>query len=82
MYVQTKNWLAVNARFNRFKTNEMSHFYQLDQSISVLRVIECVFSLTFIQILLEHSVSKQWRSWSDTALCGVWSGSALFAYVK
>ena len=22
---------------------------------------------------------KQWRPWSDTALCGVWSGSSLFA---
>ena len=29
-----------------------------------------------------QSVSKQWRSWSDTTLCGVWSGSAMFAYYK
>ena len=25
----------------------------------------------FIQILKETSVSKQWRSWSDAAFCGV-----------
>ena len=35
----------------------------------------------FIQILIEHSVSKQCRSWSDATFCGVWSGSARFAYV-
>ena len=35
----------------------------------------------FIQILKEFSVSKQWRTWSDAAFCGVWSGFALFAYV-
>ena len=35
----------------------------------------------FIQILIEHSISKLLRPWSDAAFCGVWSGSALFAYV-
>ena len=35
----------------------------------------------FIQILIEFSVSKQWRPGSDAAFCGVWSGFALFAYV-
>ena len=37
----------------------------------------------FHPYILEESiaVSKQWRPWSDTALCDVWSGSALFAYV-
>ena len=35
----------------------------------------------FIQILIENSASKQWRSWSDATFCGVWSWSALFAYV-
>ena len=37
--------------------------------------------LIFIQILIEHSVSQQWRPWSDATFCGVWSGFALFAYV-
>ena len=30
---------------------------------------------------MECSVSKQWRTWSDAAECGVWSGYALFADV-
>ena len=55
--------------------NVISHPYQFDQSISVLVV------LISIQILLERSVSKEWRTWSDAAFCGVWSGSTLFAYV-
>ena len=40
-----------------------------------------VFSI-FIKILIEHSVSRQWRPWSDTAFCSVWSGSVLFAHVS
>ena len=40
-----------------------------------------VVSFIFIQILIEHSVRKQWRAWSDAVFCGVWTGSALFAYV-
>ena len=39
-------------------------------------LLGCIFSI-FIQILIENSLSKQWRPWSDAALCG----SALFAYV-
>ena len=44
----------------------------------------CVFLFVFFiftQIFIEHSVSKQWRPWSDATFWGVWSGSALFAYV-
>ena len=33
------------------------------------------------KILIELSASKQWRPLADAAFCGVWSGSALFAYV-
>ena len=29
---------------------------------------------------MENPVSKQCRPWSDITSCGVWSGSALFAY--
>ena len=50
--------------------NGISHLYQLDRSISSLRVF------IFIQILIEHSVSKQWRpdqtprsAASDLGLC-------------
>ena len=46
----------------------------------ILGVLGGIFHF-FSQILMEDSVSKQWSTWSDTALCGVWSGSALFAYV-
>ena len=45
--------------FKPFKPNGISH-YQLDQSISVLRVVGWYFSFC-IQILIEHSVNKQWR---------------------
>ena len=30
--------------------------------------------------LMESPVSKHWRPWSDSTLCGILSGSALFAY--
>ena len=44
--------------------------------------IRLIFSrYIFIQILIEHSVSKQWRPWSDAVFCRVLSGSTLFAYV-
>ena len=39
------------------------------------------FFFIFVLFVIENPVSKQWRPWSDAALCGVWSGSALFAYV-
>ena len=29
--------------------------------------------------LMENAVSKPCRLWSDATLCGIWSGSALFA---
>ena len=35
-----------------------------------------LYFLFLLKLLIELSVSKQWRSWSD-----VWSGSALFVYV-
>ena len=37
--------------FNPFKSNGISHFYQLDQSISVLRVVGWYF-FVFIQTLI------------------------------
>ena len=43
---------------NPFKSNEVSHFYQMDQSIFVFWVVGCCFPI-LIQILKEHPVSKQ-----------------------
>ena len=39
-----------------------------------------VYFVALILFLLETPVSKQCRPWSDATLCGIWSGSALFAY--
>ena len=47
-----------------------SNPYKLDDSISILRVIDCfvcVFFLIFIEILIEYSVCKQWIPLSDVA---------------
>ena len=60
----------------------LTHLSQMNFPISIdrmslyqiLGVLGGIFH--FIQILIEHSVSKQWR-----LFCGVRSGSALFAYV-
>ena len=43
---------------NPSKSNETSHFYQMDQSIFVYSVVECCF-FSLIQILIEHPISKQ-----------------------
>ena len=40
------------------KSNETSHFYQMNQSIFVFRVVGCCFFI-LIQILIEDPVSKQ-----------------------
>ena len=47
--------------FNPFKPNRISHFDQSDQSIFILRDVRWYF-IFLIQILIEHSVSKQWRT--------------------
>ena len=46
--------------YNPFMLNGISHCYQLAQSISILMVVGWIFFI-FIQILIEQSVSKQWR---------------------
>ena len=56
--------------------NGLSHPYQLDESVFHLRGIWCTFFI-FIIFFIEIPVSKQCRPWE----CGIWSGSALFAYV-
>ena len=42
---------------NPFKSNETSHFYQMDQTIFIFRVVGVLFFI-LIQILIEHSISK------------------------
>ena len=42
-------------------------------------IVSSILSLLFY-FLTEIPVGKQWRPWSDTTSCGVWSGSALFAH--
>ena len=67
-------------KFNPHLPNGFSHLYQLDESIFHLRSVWCMFFILFI-FFIEIPVSKQCRPWSDAAFCGIWSGSALFAYV-
>ena len=69
----------MRTAFNPVIPNGISHRYQLEQSISVLRGVRWYFLL--YQVLIENYASKQWRPWSYAAICGVWSGSALFAFV-
>ena len=45
---------------NPFKQSGISYFCHLDQFISIFMVVRWYFSF-FDQILMELSVSKQWR---------------------
>ena len=49
----------IRTAFNPFMLNGISHRYQLEQSISVLRDVRWYFS--FYSILIENVASKQWR---------------------
>ena len=50
----------VRTAFNPFMPNGISHRYQLEQSISVLRDVRWYFFI-FIQVFIENYASKQWR---------------------
>ena len=65
--------------FNPHLPNGLSHPYQLDESIIHLRGVWYTYFICII-FFIEISI-EQCRPWSDAAFCGVWSGSALFAYV-
>ena len=56
------------------------HPYQLEESISNFGGVWHTFFI-FILFRIDVPVSKQWSPWSDAMFCGVWSGSALFAYI-
>ena len=49
----------MKTAFNPFMPNGISHRYQLEQSISVLRDARWYFS--FFQVFIENCASKQWR---------------------
>ena len=64
--------VLVNGKFllfNPFKPNGFSLFYQLDTSISVLRVAGTIF----IQILIVHSVSNKVATLIRRCVLGVHS---------
>ena len=42
------NAIVKGNSFNPFKPNELAYPYQLDQSISILRVVGCCFSFYII----------------------------------
>ena len=65
---------------NPNKHNGLSYPYTLGEPICRERG-SGVFFHFFVLFEIEISVSKQWRPWSDAALCGVWFRTALFAYV-
>ena len=50
----------IRTAFNPFMPKGISHHYQLEQSISVLRDVRWYFSF-FFQVLIENYASKQWR---------------------
>ena len=53
--------------------------YVLDGSIFHFRGVGSYF-VAFTLILMESPFSKQCCPWSDATICGIWSGSALFAF--
>ena len=56
------------------------YFNSLDWFISIRRGIWLVFIIS--SFFRNSRIScKQCRPWSDSAICGVWSGSTLFASV-
>ena len=64
---------------NPLYTGGLFHCYMLDESICHFRGVGSVLLLLFY-FLMENHVSNHSRPQSDTTLCGIRSGSALFAY--
>ena len=57
----SENHCSQNYAFNQFRLNGISHYYQLDQPISVLKVVGWLVFFIFIQILKENYISNKWR---------------------
>ena len=68
--------LAVN--FCHISTLLTSSFFKFSQVRHQLHR-SSIYIFIFILFLIEISVCKQCRPWSDAAVCSIWSGSALFA---
>ena len=64
----------ITSNQSHFNPNGISHSYQLDQSISVLRVVSGIFQLY-------SNFSRTFCKQKVETLLRVQSGSALFAYV-
>ena len=65
-----------------FQNLELSLKFQMPNPINWMRPFSILWLLDGIfQILIENSVSKQLRPWSDATFYGIRSGSALFVYV-
>ena len=67
-HIKSLELIVFSILINPFKPNEISHFYHLDRSMFVLRVVWWYFTF-FIQILIEHSVSKLWRPYDQALRC-------------
>ena len=59
-------------------TGRLFHCYMLDKSICHFRGVRSIL-LPLFYLLWKNPVSKHCRPWSDATLCGIRSGSALFA---
>ena len=62
------NALALEFKIHLTHLSQMEFPTQFGQSIYILRVVGFFI---FIQNLIEHSVSKQWRPLSDAMFCTV-----------
>ena len=61
------DWHHLLDLLNPYSPSGIVHPYQMDESISKFRGVWCTF-LIFILFLIEISVCKQWRPWSDAAI--------------
>ena len=52
-------------------TYSLNLLVSIGPAIFILKDIWVVYFFHFTKFLIEHSVNKQWRPWSDAAFCGV-----------
>ena len=61
------------------RLNELTHTIYWKILISILGTCMWGYVIEIFWKKIGWIICKQWRPWSDTAFCGIWSGSALFA---
>ena len=67
--LESRDFSAGYKYINPFKPNRLAYLYQQDEPISNFRGVGLYYSFLFIiQILIEHSVGKQWNTWSASGL--------------